>query len=215
MKEGAATSSLTTRQPPTEHVELAEGAPQPTPPPLRPASPLPPEPSPGEQGEELHRNYISWLQEGLSQHYTEPACQMKAVEALRILQSSGSNRECKLQLEQLLARECRDLVRVLLKGRPGGAGNEPSITQEDADSPQANRRRPQAPLNASYAPSQGTISELSFSHDADSLSGTNLDPLGMEDEGQEEERMHRPPLQRPVAGPGRPSQAQSAWQAQI
>ena len=50
---------------------------------------------------------------------------MKAVEALDILLSSASNRECKHQLKRLLASECRNLVRVLLRGRPSGAENAP------------------------------------------------------------------------------------------
>ena len=68
-------------------------------------APQPPEPTPREQEEELHCNYINWLQEELSRHEGEDAvCQMKAVEVLCILQSFASNRECKLQLERLLAR---------------------------------------------------------------------------------------------------------------
>ena len=76
---------------------------------------------------------------------------MKAEEALRILLSSASNRECKHQLKLLLGCEC--CLRVLLRVRPGTAGNAPPITHEKADSQKANRCRHQAPLNTSYAPS--------------------------------------------------------------
>ena len=98
---------------------------------------------------------------------------MKAVEVPRILQGSASNRECK----RLLACKCRNLVRVMLGGRPGGASSRVPITQEDTDSPQANRRRFQGPLGTSYAPSQGTISELSFRYDPNNIPGINLDLL--------------------------------------
>ena len=59
MKESTSINSLTTGRPPTEQTGPLERASQ-------PSLPSPPEPTPREQEEELHRNYINWLQEVLS-----------------------------------------------------------------------------------------------------------------------------------------------------
>ena len=102
----------------------------------------------------------------------------------------------------------------MLGGRPGGSSSWVPITQEDADSPQANRHRSQGPLDTTYAPSEGAISELSFSYDPNELPRINLDLLEMEDKSQGPDRLHQPPLQSPATGPDWPAQAQPARQAQ-
>ena len=157
----------------------------------------PPEPAPRRQEEELHGNYINWLQEELSRHYREATtCRMKAEEALRIIQSTV--RECKRNLRHLLGRDCRGLVRVMMRGRPGGSSSGPPTTQEDAGSPQASRHSPQVPLDMGHTPNEETISELPFIYNPDDL------PY-MDDGSQWPEHMnHPPPKAGRLAPTGRP-----------